>query len=327
MRRQISLIEHITLLVNYHFIFDYRRKLVKKFDKELSKLGIATIPGGLDGNGRTRLSPKLLPELYSAHFNVGLPTVEAGLNLIRYHIGLVDEEDEEEEDEDDHLLEVQTRLQLMTNTNLAGLVPAGESAAAAEMIEMGGKIEDISGFFGLSGMISKRRVHDSDAILVEKRKAELRWLRNMVEALKEADERERAARGYQGGVDLISALVGHRGYHSSKDKSDKRPIENSLMAYEAAWTNGIASCECDIALTADDKLILCHDENLVRLALDKDDPLVRKNVRELTYREIMSLPLKSGARPVLLFDVLRSAHVIGGEAKMIVEIKVRRPYY
>jgi hypothetical protein len=81
------------------------------------------------------------------------------------------------------------------------------------------------------------------------------------------------------------------------------------------------------ALTADDKLILCHDENFVRLALDKDDPLVHKNVRELTYREIMSLPLKSGARPVLLFDVLRSAHVIGGEAKMIVEIKVRRPYF
>ena len=266
------------------------------------------------------MSPKLLPELYSAQFNVGLPTVEAGLSLIRYHIGLVDEEDDEE-DEDDNLLEVQTRLQLMTNTDLAGLVPADESAAAAEMAEMGGKIEDISGFFGLSGMISKRRVQDSDAILVEKRKAELRWLRNMVEALKEADERERAANGYQGGGDLISALVGHRGYHSIKDKSDKRPIENSLMAYEAAWTNGIASCECDIALTADDKLILCHDETFVRLALDKDDPLVHKNVRELTYREIMSLPLKSGARPVLLFDVLRSAHVIGGEAKMIVEIK------
>ena len=73
-----------------------------------------------------------------------------------------------------------------------------------------------------------------------------------------------------------------------------------------------------MALTADDKLILAHDENFVRLALDKDDPLVHKNVRELTYREIMSLPLKSGVRPPLLFDVLRSAYVIGGDAKMVV---------
>mmetsp|Transcript_26867 Transcript_26867/g.77464 ORF Transcript_26867/g.77464 Transcript_26867/m.77464 type:complete len:948 (+) Transcript_26867:221-3064(+) len=309
---------HSTALINSEAL----RKLVKKFDKELSKLGIATIPGGLDGNGRTRLSPKLLPELYSAQFNVGLPTVEAGLSLIRYHIGLVDEEDDEE-DEEENLIEVQTRLQFMTNPNLAGLVPADESAAAVEMADLGGKIEDVAGFFGLSGMISKRRVQDSDAILVEKRKSELRWLKKMVESLKEADERERdrAAGKYQGGIDLISALVGHRGYHSPSDKSDKRPIENSLMAYEAAWTNGIHSCECDVALTADDKLILCHDENFVRLALDKDDPLVHKNVRELTYREIMSLPLKSGNRPVLLFDVLRSAHVIGGKAKMIVEIK------
>ena len=262
-----------------------------------------------------------MPELYSAQFNVGLPTVEAGLSLIRYHLGLVEDEDDEE-DEGENLLEVQTRLQFMTNPNLVGLVPADESAAAAEMAEMGGsRIEDVAGFFGLSGLLTKRRVQDSDAVLVEKRKAELRWLRKMVEDLKEADERERAARGYQGGIELISALVGHRGYHSIKDNSSKRPIENSLVAYEAAWTNGIHSCECDIALTADDKLILAHDENFVRLALDKDDPWVHKNVRELTYREIMSLPLKSGVRPPLLFDVLRSAYVIGGDAKMIVEIK------
>ena len=37
--------------------------------------------------------------------------------------------------------------------------------------------------------------------------------------------------------------------------------------------------------------------------------------------ELMSCPLKSGARPPLLFDVLRSAAAIGDHAKMIVEIK------
>ena len=37
--------------------------------------------------------------------------------------------------------------------------------------------------------------------------------------------------------------------------------------------------------------------------------------------ELMNCPLKSGARPPLLFDVLRSAAAIGEHAKMIVEIK------
>lgn len=55
--------------------------------------------------------------------------------------------------------------------------------------------------------------------------------------------------------------------------------------------------------------------------MDPSSPLANRTVRDLTYRELMSLPLKSGARPPLLFDVLRSAAAIGGNAKMIVEIK------
>lgn len=41
----------------------------------------------------------------------------------------------------------------------------------------------------------------------------------------------------------------------------------------------------------------------------------------MSTTELMSCPLKSGARPPLLFDVLRSAAAIGEHAKMIVEIK------
>eukprot|EP00957_Ditylum_brightwellii_P112946 8612640-Ditylum_brightwellii.AAC.1 len=120
--------------------------------------------------------------------------------------------------------------------------------------DVGKPADDVAGFFGLS-----RKRYDSDAILVEKRKAELRWLRKLVESVNMADDIARVnGDGYTTG--LISCLVGHRGFHSIIDKSDKRPIENSLMAYEAAWTNGIQLCECDIALTADDKLILAHDE-------------------------------------------------------------------
>lgn len=55
--------------------------------------------------------------------------------------------------------------------------------------------------------------------------------------------------------------------------------------------------------------------------MDPTSPLCNRTVRDLTFKELMSLPLKSGARPPLLFDVLRSAAAIGGDAKMIVEIK------
>ena len=75
---------------------------------------------------------------------------------------------------------------------------------------------------------------DSDAALIDKRNNELNWLRSFTGSFDQS---------------LIGCLVGHRGFHSVKDRSDRRPIENSLTAYEAAWTNGIHLCECDIALT------------------------------------------------------------------------------
>ena len=55
--------------------------------------------------------------------------------------------------------------------------------------------------------------------------------------------------------------------------------------------------------------------------MDPSSPLCNRSVEDLTYKELMNCPLKSGARPPLLFDVLRSAVAISDDAKMIVEIK------
>ena len=115
--------------------------------------------------------------------------------------------------------------------------------------------------------------------------------------------------------------MAHRGFHNVKDRSDRRPLENSLSAYETAWTHGIHLCECDIALTKDEKLVLAHDEDFSRLALDSSDPNSTVKVRDLTFRQLLSLPLKSGIRPPLLVDVLRSACEIGGGSQLIIEIK------
>jgi hypothetical protein len=150
--------------------------------------------------------------------------------------------------------------------------------------------------------------NDSDAVhlsMVESRVEELNWLKRLIASIPQTH---------------ISGLVAHRGFHHIKDRSDKRPLENSLAAYELAWTSGIHLCECDIALTKDEVLVLAHDEDFKRLALE-DSMSASMKVSDLTFRELISLPLKSGMRPPLLIDVLRSAHAISDNARLIIEIK------
>ncbi len=125
---------------------------------------------------------------------------------------------------------------------------------------------------------------------------------------------------------FLSKLVLHRGFHSGMDGGD-RPIENSLTAYESAWSAGLRYCECDIALTVDEYLVLCHDSNFKRLALfdEETSALTARNVGEMTYREIISMPLRSGQRPPLLEDVLESALAIGGGSQLVIEVKKGNP--
>jgi hypothetical protein len=141
----------------------------------------------------------------------------------------------------------------------------------------------------------------------------LTWLKNMVHQVVSAQQQEQEQEQHH--------LVAHRGFHNPLDRSDRRPLEYSLQAYEAAWTSGIHLCECDIALTKDEKLVLAHDADFSRLALDKDSPMYNWQVRDLTFRELIALPLKSGIRPPLLIDVLRSARAIEGHSQLIIEIK------
>lgn len=142
--------------------------------------------------------------------------------------------------------------------------------------------------------------------IVHERMSELKWLKRLIQSI-EPDE--------------LGRLVAHRGFHCIDDHMDKRPIENSLTAYETCWTSGISHCECDIALTKDEKLVLAHDKDFSRLALNKNSPITNKRVSDLTFKQLLALPLTSIARPSLLIDVLRSAHAIGEHAKMVIEIK------
>ena len=233
------------------------------------------------------LSAKLLPEVYASNFTGSLASLEAGLALLRVLLNTEDDDtnslpDREDEPDSNAIRDENRRLR--------------------KLATMDDDLRDVAVLSG--GYFGNKR--DTDAELVKRRMEELQWLRNMVESIDPV---------------YIPFLVAHRGFHSVHDRSDVRPLENSLMAYEAAWTNSIHLCECDIALTKDERIILAHDENFARLGMDPSSLLANRTVRDLTFKELMNIPLKSGARPPLLFDVLRSAAAIGGDAKMIVEIK------
>eukprot|EP00511_Aplanochytrium_stocchinoi_P010714 CAMPEP_0204868022 /NCGR_PEP_ID=MMETSP1348-20121228/25310_1 /ASSEMBLY_ACC=CAM_ASM_000700 /TAXON_ID=215587 /ORGANISM="Aplanochytrium stocchinoi, Strain GSBS06" /LENGTH=328 /DNA_ID=CAMNT_0052020789 /DNA_START=457 /DNA_END=1443 /DNA_ORIENTATION=- len=118
---------------------------------------------------------------------------------------------------------------------------------------------------------------------------------------------------------LRTRLVSHRGFHSVHDELT-RPIENTLEAYEYAWRTGTTFCECDIALTADKTLILCHDDSFRRLAADPESKVANTPVSELTLEELSLISLKDGAKVPTLEEVLdlcsRFEH-----AQLVIEIK------
>lgn len=146
---------------------------------------------------------------------------------------------------------------------------------------------------------------------------EYRWfLENVKEKLTEEEGGK-----IGGGGEMLASLVAHRGFHSERDDSVARPIENSLSSFEYAWSAGVHLAECDVGATKDEKIIMAHDEDFRRLALLSNVKESNTVVKDLTLSDIMRMPLKHGARPPLLVDVLRSAMAIGEHAKLVIEIK------
>ena len=120
---------------------------------------------------------------------------------------------------------------------------------------------------------------------------------------------------------LAKGLVAHRGWHYPSDDLT-RPLENTLPAYERAWSAGVPFCECDVTLTKDGEIILCHDNDLKRLALDPSS--IIKPVSECNFRdELEYFPLKDGSRVPTLREVLQAAKRVGRGRQLVIEIKGR----
>ena len=101
----------------------------------------------------------------------------------------------------------------------------------------------------------------------------------------------------------------HRGLHDAR----RGVVENTLPAFIAARDAGLGM-ELDVQLSADDQIVVFHDDDLARLA---GDP---RRVRRLTLDELAALPLlgREDARIPTLRQVLDA---VGGQVPLLIEVK------
>lgn len=107
-------------------------------------------------------------------------------------------------------------------------------------------------------------------------------------------------------------VTGHRGYH-------KIQPENSMSAFKAAYEAGADCIEIDVYLTADKRVVICHDGTMDRTTNGKGW------VTSMTYDQIKQYPLKktSGAlsnEPMPLMDELLD-YCKGKNVKIVCEMK------
>jgi len=123
--------------------------------------------------------------------------------------------------------------------------------------------------------------------------------------------------------DIKDCLVAHRGFHSTIDQQKFRPLENTLGAYEQAWSLGMKHAECDVVLTKDNRLMLCHDDTFKRLAMFPSRRMfVNTHPNHLEAKEVLTKCVtRSGAGVPFLTHVLDIAAAIGSHKKLVIEIK------
>jgi glycerophosphoryl diester phosphodiesterase len=84
-------------------------------------------------------------------------------------------------------------------------------------------------------------------------------------------------------------IVAHRGLHTHE-------IENSLAAFQAAWTAGIKWCECDVHLSSDKRVVVIHDDTVDRTT-NGHGPVAKMTASELSKLGIPTLDAVLKAMP------------------------------
>jgi glycerophosphoryl diester phosphodiesterase len=107
---------------------------------------------------------------------------------------------------------------------------------------------------------------------------------------------------------LTARPIAHRGYH---DASAGR-VENTLPAAEAAMAKNFA-IECDVQRTADDRVVVFHDDTLDRLTNLAGD------VERKSLAELRAARFKDGDATIPTLDELLD--LVDGRVPLVVEFK------
>jgi glycerophosphoryl diester phosphodiesterase len=81
--------------------------------------------------------------------------------------------------------------------------------------------------------------------------------------------------------------------------------ENSIEGFKAARSTGFNAIETDIRLTADDSMVIFHDENCMRL-LGIDTPVYNFTASELKDKHILFNGIFSGSNVIMLEELFRN---------------------
>ena len=109
-----------------------------------------------------------------------------------------------------------------------------------------------------------------------------------------------------------NTYIAHRGLYNNKDVP-----ENSIKAFKKAVKNNYG-IELDVQLTTDDKLVVFHDESLLRMTG------VDKILNRCSYDEIKGLTLLNTKQHIPLFeDVIK---VLDKNTPLIIEVKPEGRY-
>ncbi len=102
----------------------------------------------------------------------------------------------------------------------------------------------------------------------------------------------------------IMNIIGHRGVAGHE-------LENTEPSFIRAMNMGLTAVELDVRKTKDNKLVVCHDPDLDRIALRKE------RVQDLTLSELKKIPLINGTHLLALDEALELLEGV----QIIVEVK------
>ena len=107
---------------------------------------------------------------------------------------------------------------------------------------------------------------------------------------------------------LTARPIAHRGYHDAA----KGRIENTLAAAEAAIAHNFA-IECDLRLTADDRVVVLHDDTLDRLTRASGP------VDRMSLAELRAVRFRDGDASIPALDDLLD--LVDGRVPLVIELK------